>query len=166
MFFTPERLIAAGIQRPTNTNRIEPNRLWPLLTNTSTYSTQPTAMAALPAQAVIQYDHAFANPSLFPNATREYAYGPPSAGTRRDNAANSTASASAPTVVSPIDTRVIGPSEASDVGRLKMPTPMMLPMMSAIATLRPKRWSGVAVSVSEFVAVLVGVPPSPETRCG
>ena len=44
--------------------------LCPLLTNSSTYSTQPTAMAALPAQAVIQYDQAFANPSRLPNAAR------------------------------------------------------------------------------------------------
>ena len=77
--------------------------------NTSTYSTQPTAIAALPAHAVIQYDHALAKPSGFPNATREYAYGPPSAGTRRDSAANNSASATAPTVVSPIETRLIGP---------------------------------------------------------
>ncbi len=52
----------------------------------------------------------------------------------------------------------MGPSDANDVGKLKMPTPMMLPMMSAIATLRPKRWSGVAVAVSELVAVLTGAP--------
>jgi hypothetical protein len=58
---------------------------------------------------VIQYDHAFANPSPLPNATRAYAYGPPSAGNRRDSAANSNASASAPTVMSAIDTSVIGP---------------------------------------------------------
>ena len=75
----------------------------------STYSTQPTAIAALPAHAVIQYDQAFANPSRLPNATRAYAYGPPSAGSRRDRAANSSASTSAPTVVSAIDTSVIGP---------------------------------------------------------
>ena len=71
-----------------------------MFTNSSTYSTQPTAMAALPAHAVIQYDHALAKPSLFPNATRAYAYGPPSAGSRRDSDANSSARASAPTVVS------------------------------------------------------------------
>ena len=66
-------------------------------------------MAALPAQAVIQYDQAFANPSRLPNATRAYAYGPPSDGSRRERAANSSASASAPTVVSAIETSVIGP---------------------------------------------------------
>ena len=44
----------------------------------------------------------------------------------------------APTVVSPIETRVIGPIAASEVGRLKIPTPMMLPMISAIATGSPK----------------------------
>ena len=54
-----------------------------------------------------------------------------------DSAANSSASASAPTVVSAIDTRVIGPYAASEVGRLKMPTPMMLPTISAIAAVRP-----------------------------
>src|SRR6516165_7446272 len=44
----------------------------------------------------------------------------------------------APTVVSAIETRVIGPMPASDVGRLKIATPMMLPMIKAIATGRPK----------------------------
>jgi hypothetical protein len=57
---------------------------WPLLMNTSTYSTQPTAIPALPAHAVIQYDHALKKPTTLPNAAREYAYGPPSAGSRRD----------------------------------------------------------------------------------
>jgi hypothetical protein len=42
-----------------------------VFTNSSTYSTHPTAMAALPAQAVIQYDQALAKPRRFPNATRE-----------------------------------------------------------------------------------------------
>ena len=137
MFLTPDRLITAGIHKPTSTSRIENSLLWPLLMKCSTYRTQPTAMAALPAQAVIQYDQAFVNPSRLPKATRAYAYGPPSAGSRRDNAANSSASASAPTVVSAIDTRVIGPYAAREVGRLKMPTPMMLPTISAIATVRP-----------------------------
>ena len=109
MFFTPDRLMAAGIHSPTSTSSTETSLLWPLLTNSSTYSTQPTAIAALPAQAVIQYDQALAKPSGLPNATRAYAYGPPSAGSRRDSAANSSASASAPTVVSAIETRVIGP---------------------------------------------------------
>ena len=109
MFFTPDRLITAGIHRPTSTSNTEPSLLWPVFTNSSTYSTQPTAIAALPAHAVIQYDHAFAKPSALPNPTRAYAYGPPSAGTRRDNAANSSARASAPTVVSAIETSVIGP---------------------------------------------------------
>ena len=36
--------------------------MWSLLMKCSTYRTQPTAIAALPAQAVIQYAHAFANP--------------------------------------------------------------------------------------------------------
>src|SRR6516165_1293750 len=103
----------------------------------STYRTQPTAIAALPPQAVIQYDQAFANPSRLPNAARAYAYGPPPAGSRRDSAANSSASTSAPTVVSAIEIRVIGPYTDSEVGRLKMPTPMTLPTISAIAVVRP-----------------------------
>ena len=70
MFLMPLRLMNAGTQRPTSTSRIDQILIWPLLMNTSTYSTQPTAIAALPAQAVIQYDQAFANPSLLPNATR------------------------------------------------------------------------------------------------
>jgi hypothetical protein len=49
-------------------------------------------------------------------------------------AANSIPSASVPIVVSPIDTR---PYEESYVGKLKMPTPMMLPMISAVAVVRP-----------------------------
>ncbi len=49
------------------------------------------------------------NPHALPKAARAYAYGPPSAGSRRDSAANNTASASAPTVVSAIETRLIGP---------------------------------------------------------
>src|SRR5512133_651332 len=109
MRLTPLRLMIAGTQRPTSTSRIEPNVACPLLMKTSTYSTQPTAIAALPAQALIQYDHAFAKPQLLPNATRAYAYGPPGAGMRRVSEANSSASAMAPRVVSAIETRVIGP---------------------------------------------------------
>src|SRR3974390_2992367 len=56
---------------------------------------------------------------------------------RRDSAANSSANASAPIVVSPIDTSVIGPYPASDEGRLKTPTPMMLPMIRATAAGSP-----------------------------
>ena len=48
--------------------------------------TQPTAMAALPAHPVIQYDQAFTNPCRLPMATRAYASGPPSAGMRREGA--------------------------------------------------------------------------------
>src|SRR3954447_12059396 len=70
MFLTPDRLIAAGSHRPTSTSTADPRRLWPLLTNCSTYNTQPTAIAALPAHAVIQYDHALTKPNLLPNATR------------------------------------------------------------------------------------------------
>ena len=70
MFLTPDRLITAGIHRPTSTSSTEYSLLWPVLMKCSTYSTQPTAMAALPAHAVIQYDQALANPRRLPNATR------------------------------------------------------------------------------------------------
>src|SRR5262249_28205644 len=109
MFFTPDRLIATGIHSPTSTSRTEKNLFWPLLMKCSTYRTQPTAIAALPPHAVIQYDQPFANPSRLPKAARAYAYGPPSAGSRRDSEANSSASSSAPTVVRAIEIRVIGP---------------------------------------------------------
>src|SRR5262245_19690956 len=138
MFFTPDRLITAGSHRPTSTSSTVISLFCPLLMNTSTYSTHPTAIPALPAHAVIQYDHALKKPTTLPNAAREQAYGPPSPGSRRDSPANISASAIAPTVVSAIDTSVIGPSVDSDVGRLKIPTPMMLPMISATATGRPK----------------------------
>src|SRR5664279_2717861 len=105
MFLMPVRLMAAGSQSPTSTSPIENHLLWPVFTNSSTYSTHPTAIAALPAQAVIQYDQAFANPNGLPNATRAYAYGPPSAGIRRDKPANRSASAKAPTVVRAMATR-------------------------------------------------------------
>jgi len=71
MFFTPERLTAAAPHSPASTSKIEITLVWSLLTKCSTYSTQPTAIAALPAQAVIQYDQALANPTRFPKATRE-----------------------------------------------------------------------------------------------
>src|SRR6516225_5541287 len=109
MFFAPDRLMTAGTHRPTNTSRTVNSLLWLLLMNSSTYRTQPTAIPALPAHELIQYDHALKKPTRLPNATREYAYGPPSAGSRRDSAANISASAIAPTVVSAIETSVIGP---------------------------------------------------------
>src|SRR4051794_443045 len=139
MFLSPRRLMSAGTQRPASTSMIDQILVWPLLMKTSTYSTQPTAMAALPAQAVIQYDHAFANRSLLPNAPRAQAYGPPSAGMRRANDANSLARSRAPIVVRPSETSVIGPYGASDDGRLKIPTPTMLPTTSAVAPVRPRR---------------------------
>jgi hypothetical protein len=40
-------------------------------------------------------------------------------------------------VVSAIETSVIGPYPASEVGRLKIPTPIMLPTISAIAAVSP-----------------------------
>src|SRR5262249_13820524 len=107
MFFPRARFTAAGSHSPTSTSSTVIHLVWPVLMKCSTYRTQPTAIAALPAHAVIQYDQAFANPSRLPNATRAYAYGPPSAGRRPHKDANS--SASAPTVVSAIDTSVIGP---------------------------------------------------------
>src|SRR5215831_13671018 len=165
MFLTPDRLMTAGSHRPTSTSRTVISLFWPLLMNTSTYSTQPTAIPALPAHAVIQYDHALKKPTTLPNAAREYAYGPPSAGSRRDSAANISASAIAPTVVSTIETSVIGPIPASDVGRLKIPTPMMLPMMSATATGRPKPPPAAAPAPSPACATAVAgagcAAPSP-----
>jgi hypothetical protein len=95
-------------------------------------------MAAFPAHAVIQYDQALVKPIPLPNAARAYAYGPPSAGSRRDSAANINASATAPTVVSAIAIMLIGPIDANEYGRLKMPTPMMLPMMRAVACGSPR----------------------------
>ena len=68
MFLTPERLIAAGIQSPTSTSSTVIHLVWPLLMKSSTYSTQPTAIAALPAHAVIQYDQALTKPRGLPNA--------------------------------------------------------------------------------------------------
>src|SRR5215831_7438669 len=165
MFFTPDMLITAGTHRPTSTSKTVISLLWLLLMNTSTYSTQPTAIPALPAHALIQYDHALKKPSRLPNATRAYAYGPPSAGSRRASAANIRASTMAPIVVSPIETRVIGPIEASDVGRLKIPTPMMLPMISAIATGSPKPPPGAAAAPaarsSAESAVVPAAPAAP-----
>src|SRR5262252_9552207 len=100
VFFEPERFTRAAPHRPASTSRIEIHFSWPLLTKCSTYSTQPTARAAFPAHAVIQYDQAFVNPSGLPKPTRAYAYGPPSAGRRRESAPKSTARARAPIVVS------------------------------------------------------------------
>src|SRR3954468_22510055 len=95
-------------------------------------------MAAFPAHAVIQYDQALVKPIPLPNAALAYAYGPPSAGSRRDSAANINASATAPTVVRAVATFLIGPIDANEYGRLKMPTPMMLPMMRAVACGSPR----------------------------
>src|SRR5215831_11431173 len=71
MFFTPDRLMTAGIHRPISTSRTVISLFWPLLMNTSTYRTQPTAIPALPAHAVIQYDQALKKPTTLPNAARE-----------------------------------------------------------------------------------------------
>jgi hypothetical protein len=73
MFFAPERLTNAAAHNPARTRRIEAHLAWSLLMKCSTYSTQPTAIAAFPAQAVIQYDQAFMKPSGLPKPTRAYA---------------------------------------------------------------------------------------------
>ena len=70
MFLTPDRLTAAGIHSPASTSSTVIHLVWPVLMKCSTYSTQPTAIAALPAHAVIQYDQAFRNPTGLPNPAR------------------------------------------------------------------------------------------------
>ena len=138
MFFTPDRLIRAGTHRPTSTSRTVNSLFPPLLMNSCTYSTQPTAMPALPAHRADPVRPRVEEAD--PVAERDPGVGvrPPSAGSRRDSAANIRASTMAPIVVSPIEARVIGPIAASEVGRSKIPTPMTLPMTSAIATGSPK----------------------------
>ena len=61
-------------------------------------------MAASLAPTVIQWDEAFRKPVRLPNATREH----------------TTATATAPTVVRAIDTRLIRPSDDSEVGSVKI----------------------------------------------
>src|SRR3954454_17088421 len=109
--------MAAGSHSPISARTIENSVFWPWLTNTSTYSTQPTTIAAFPDQAVIQYSQALEKPARLPNAARAYAYGPPSAGSRLLRAANMSASARAPTVVSAIANRLIGPYDAREARR-------------------------------------------------
>ncbi len=46
----------------------------------------------------------------------------------------------------------MGPYPANEVGRLKIPTPMMLPTMSAVAVVRPNP-PAVAVAPSSVVSV-------------
>src|SRR5262249_21274352 len=70
MFLTPDRLTAAGSHSPTSTSSTVTSLFWPLLMKCSTERPPPPAIAASPAHAVIQYDHAFATPSPLPNATR------------------------------------------------------------------------------------------------
>ncbi len=67
---TPEMLISAGIHRPTSAIATAPHLLLPLLTNTSTYPTHATTIAALPIHAVSQYDHDVMNPPKSPKASR------------------------------------------------------------------------------------------------
>jgi hypothetical protein len=54
MLRTPDRLTAAGIHKPSRAMTIDQALAWPVFQNTSTYPTQATTMAALPAHAVIQ----------------------------------------------------------------------------------------------------------------
>ena len=70
---------------------------------------------------------------------------------RRDSTANMKASATAPTVASAIATRLIGPYDAIAYGRLKMPTPMMLPMTRLVDWGRFRRevLAGVSASVAD-----------------
>lgn len=70
MFRTPVRLIAAGIHSPTSAMSTDIAVRWPVLTNTSTYPTHATTMAAFPAHAVIQYDQALRKPANSPKASR------------------------------------------------------------------------------------------------
>src|SRR6185312_136782 len=70
MFLTPLRLIAAGTQRPTSAISMETYLLPPLLRNSSTYSTQPTTIAAFPDHAVIQYSQALEKPARLPKPAR------------------------------------------------------------------------------------------------
>src|SRR6516165_9598825 len=55
-------------------------------------------------------------------------------------------------VVKPMDTRLMGPYEASEVGRLKMPTPMMLPTMRAVAVVSPNPRDAAGSGPFEFPA--------------
>src|SRR3954447_16215894 len=70
MFLTPLRLIAAGTHSPTRAISIETYLFPPLLRNSSTYSTQPTTIAAFPDQAVIQYSQALEKPARLPKPAR------------------------------------------------------------------------------------------------
>lgn len=56
MFRTPERLMTAGIHRPAMAITTDQSLACPVFQKTSTYPTHATTIAALPAQAVIQYD--------------------------------------------------------------------------------------------------------------
>src|SRR5262245_13377782 len=56
---------------------------------------------------------------------------------RVDIETNIKARASAPTVVMAMASKLMGPYAASEVGRLKIPTPMMLPTISAVACESP-----------------------------
>jgi hypothetical protein len=71
------------------------------------------------------------------------------------------ARARAPIVVKPIDTSVIGPYGASDAGRLKIPTPTMLPTTSDVAPTRVRR-SDVRAAGEVAAAGVCSVSPGAE----
>jgi hypothetical protein len=60
-------------------------------------------------------------------------------------------------VVSPTETSVIRPIAPSDVGRLKMPTPTILPTTSAVAPARVRRPPSVAVARRSAPGAVVAV---------
>src|SRR4029450_7349116 len=87
-----------------------------------------------------------------------------SAGTRADSAANINASATAPTVVSAMAMMLIGPIEASEYGRVKMPTPMMLPRISAVAWGNPSLGPVSAVDCAAPGLISTMIPPGGQIR--
>src|SRR3569623_511102 len=79
-----------------------------------------------------------------------------------------TARARAPIVGSAMATRLIGPYPARDDGRLKIPTPMIDPTISAVAGPRPRVPRGSCSSpgvgpAGGADAVLLGAPPGSST---
>jgi len=55
--------------------------------------------------------------------------------------------------------RLMGPKAASDVGRLKIPTPTMLPTTSAVAALRPRPSAGFAGDAGAAADTQAGLVP-------
>ena len=110
MFFTPLRLTSGGSHSPHQHQRHRAKRVLTFVYKALyVEGPSPRRWRRSPAHAVIQYDQAFGTNAVPESTTDCPRYGPPSAGSRRDNAAKSMANASAPMVVSPIDTNVIGP---------------------------------------------------------